>query len=120
MRMRRRFLLASLLIAVALTPPPNAAAQGTRTPQRDSWFAYDKIKHFMMSAFIQSLTFGGLQYAGASRNAAFAGSIGITAAFGIGKEFHDRRIGEPFSLRDITWDAAGAGTAILMLRHTEH
>jgi len=119
MRMRRRLLLASLLIAVAFTPPA-LGAQGTRTPQRDSWFAYDKIKHFMMSAFIQSLTFGGLQYAGASRNAAFAGSIGITAAFGIGKEFHDRRIGEPFSLRDITWDAAGAGTAILMLRHTEH
>ena len=118
MRIRHRFLLASLLIAVAFTPP-SLGAQGTRTPQRDSWFAYDKIKHFMMSAFIQSLTFGGLQYAGASRNAAFAGSIGITAAFGIGKEFHDRRIGEPFSLRDITWDAAGAGTAILMLRHTQ-
>jgi uncharacterized protein YfiM (DUF2279 family) len=48
------------------------------------------------------------------------GSIGVTAAFGIGKEFHDRRIGEPFSLRDITWDAAGAGTSILMLRHTQH
>ena len=118
MRMRRRFLLASLLIAVALTPP-SLAAQGTRTPQRDSWFAYDKIKHFVMSAFIQSLSFGGLQYVGASRNAAFAGSIGVTAAFGIGKEFHDRRIGEPFSLRDITWDAAGAGTAIVMLRHTQ-
>jgi len=119
MRIRRKFLLASLLLWVAVTPL-SLDAQGARTPQRDSWFAYDKIKHFMMSAFIQSLTFGGLQYAGASRNAAFAGSFGITAAFGIGKEFHDRRIGEPFSLRDITWDAAGAGTAILMLRHTEH
>ena len=118
MRMRRRFLLASLLIAVAFTPP-NAGAQGTRTPQRDSWFAYDKIKHYFVSAFIQSLTFGGLQYLGAHRNAAFAGSIGVTAAFGIGKEFHDKRIGEPFSLRDITWDAAGAATAIVMLRHTQ-
>lgn len=118
MRTRRRFLLASLLIAGAFTPP-SVGAQGTRTPQRDSWFGSDKIKHFLMSAFIQSLTFSGLQYAGAHRNAAFAGSIGVTAAFGIGKEFHDKRIGEPFSLRDISWDAAGAGSAIVMLRHTQ-
>lgn len=116
--MRRRFLLATLLIAVAFTPP-SAGAQSPRTPQRDSWFGADKIKHFLMSAFIQSLTFSGLQYAGAHRNAAFAGAIGVTAAFGIGKEFHDKRIGEPFSLRDITWDAAGAGAALVMLKSTQ-
>ncbi len=108
-----------LLLAVAFTPSI-VGAQAPRTPQRDSWFGSDKVKHFLMSAFIQSLTFGGLQYAGAHRNAAFAGSIGVTAAFGIGKEFHDKRIGEPFSLRDIAWDAAGAGAAIEMLRHTQH
>lgn len=118
MRIRRRFLLPTLLLTIAFTPP-SASAQGARAPQHDSWFGSDKIKHFLMSAFIQSLTFGGLQYAGAHRNAAFAGSIGMTAAFGIGKEFHDRRIGEPFSFRDITWDAAGAGVAIVMLRHTQ-
>jgi putative lipoprotein len=116
--MRRKTLLVTLLLAFAFAPP-TAGAQSPRTPQRDSWFGSDKIKHFLMSAFIQSLTFSGLQYAGAHRNAAFAGSIGVTAAFGIGKEFHDKRIGEPFSLRDIAWDAAGAGSAIVMLRHTQ-
>jgi putative lipoprotein len=108
-----------LLLAFAVAPPI-ASAQSPRTPQRDSWFGSDKIKHFLMSAFIQSLTFGGLQYAGANRNAAFLGSIGVTAAFGVGKEFHDKRIGEPFSLHDIVWDAGGAGAAIMMLRHTQH
>lgn len=115
--MRRKTLLAMLLLTVAFTP--TAEAQTVRTPQRDSWFGADKIKHFLMSAFIQSLTFGGLQYAGANRNAAFAGSIGVTAAFGIGKEFHDKRIGERFSVRDIIWDAGGAGVAIVMLRNTQ-
>lgn len=116
--MRRKLLLGLLLLAVAFAPL-SAGAQSVRTPQRDSWFGADKIKHFLMSAFIQSLTFGGLQYAGAHRNAAFAGSIGVTAAFGIGKEFHDKRIGEPFSLRDITWDAAGAAAALAMLKSTQ-
>jgi uncharacterized protein YfiM (DUF2279 family) len=116
--MRRKTLLVSLLLAVAFAPL-STGAQAARTPQRDGWFGTDKIKHFVMSAFIQSLTFAGLQYAGANRSAAFAGSIGVTAAFGIGKEFHDRRIGEPFSVRDIIWDAGGAGTAIVMLRHTQ-
>jgi len=117
--MRRKFLFVMLLLAVAFAPP-SAGAQAPRTRQHDSWFGSDKIKHFFMSAFIQSLTFSGLQAAGAHRNAAFAGSIGVTAAFGIGKEFHDKRLGEPFSLRDITWDAAGAGAAVVMLRHTQH
>lgn len=116
--MRRNILLVVLLLAVAFAPL-TGGAQTARTPGGDRWFGPDKIKHFVMSAFIQSLTFAGLQHVGANRNAAFAGSIGVTAAFGIGKEFHDKRIGEPFSFRDITWDAAGAGTAIVMLRHTQ-
>jgi putative lipoprotein len=116
--MRRKSLLVMMLVSVAFAPL-SAGAQAARTPSRDGWFGSDKIKHFIMSAFIQSLTFSGLQYAGASRSAAFAGSIGATAAFGVGKEIHDKRIGEPFSVRDLVWDAGGAGTAIVMLRHTQ-
>jgi putative lipoprotein len=87
---------------------------------RDSWFGADKVKHFLMSAFIESVTFSGLQAAGAHRNASFAGAIGATAVFGIGKEIHDKQRGEPFSLRDIAWDTAGGGSALLMLRRTQH
>ena len=116
--MRRRFLLATLLLSVAFTPL-SAGAQATHARPRDSWFGADKIKHFFMSAFIESLTFSGLQAAGAHRNAAFAGAVGVTAAFGIGKEFHDKRKGEFFSIRDLTWDAAGAGAAVVMLKSTQ-
>jgi putative lipoprotein len=116
--MRRKMVLAALLFAVAFTPT-GAGAQLGHTRLRDSWFGVDKIKHFFMSAFIESLTFSGLQAAGAHRSASFAGAIGATAAFGIGKEVHDKRKGEPFSIRDLTWDAAGAGAALVMLKSTQ-
>ena len=118
MRIRRRFLLATLLVVVAFATPA-LGAQAKHSPLRDSWFGADKVKHFLMSAFIESVTFSGLQAAGAHRNASFAGAIGVTAVFGIGKEIHDRRRGEPFSLHDIAWDAAGGSAAFLMLRHTQ-
>jgi len=119
MRIRRRFLFATLLVSVTFAPPA-LHAQAKHSPSRDSWFGSDKLKHFLMSAFIESLTFSGLQAAGAHRNASFAGAIGVTSVFGIGKEIHDKRRGEPFSLHDIAWDAAGGGSAFLMLRHTQH
>ena len=64
-----------------------------------------------MSAFIESMTFSGLQAAGASRNTAFAGAIGTTAAFGIGREIHDKKTKGLFSLGDLTWDGVGTGAA---------
>ena len=105
----------SVLLAANLVYGQAAATQ----PHPDAWFGIDKIKHFFMSAFIESLTFSGLQAAGARRNTAFAGAVGVTAAFGIGKEFHDKRKGELFSIRDLTWDAAGAGAAVVMLKSTQ-
>src|SRR5947207_1434581 len=118
MRMRRRFLFAALLTSVAFVPP-RLEAQAKHSRPRDSWFGADKVKHFLMSAFIESLTFSGFQAAGAHRNASFAGAIGVTTVFGIGKEIHDKQRGEPFSLHDIAWDGAGGGSAFLMLRHTQ-
>ncbi|MEP6904462.1 MAG: hypothetical protein ABI875_00185 [Gemmatimonadales bacterium] len=77
------------------------------------------MKHFFMSAFIESMAFSGLQAAGAGRNSAFAGAVGATAAFGIGREIHDRKTKGLFSLGDLTWDAAGATSAWLVLRKTQ-
>ena len=116
--MRRKIFLSIFMLAVAFAPA-TAEAQGKHSRPRDSWFGSDKIKHFLMSAFIESVTFSGLQAAGAHRNASFAGAIGATAVFGIGKEFHDKQRGEAFSLHDIAWDTAGGGAAFLMLRHTQ-
>jgi putative lipoprotein len=85
----------------------------------DRWFGVDKLKHFVMSAFAQSVAFSALQYAGASRDAALGGSLAAGAALGVGRELHDRRVRGQFSVRDLTWDAAGLGAATLLVRHAE-
>jgi putative lipoprotein len=86
---------------------------------RDSWFGIDKIKHFFISAFIESVSYSALQAAHVNRRPALAGAIGVSAAFGVGRELHDKRTpGNHFSYRDLTWDAVGIGAAAVMLRHT--
>lgn len=97
-----------------------AVAQAHHTRERDSWFGADKIKHFFMSAFIESVTFSGLQAAGAHRNAAFAGAVGAAAAAGVAKELYDKRTKGLFSVRDLTWDGLGTGAGLVMLRSTQH
>jgi putative lipoprotein len=110
--MRRAALIFLLVLA-----PVGAAAQANKP--RDSWFGVDKVKHFFMSAFIESVTFSGLQAMGANRNTAFAGAVTATAGFAVGKEFRDRRVTGLFSYRDLVWDAVGGGAGLLMLRSTQ-
>jgi uncharacterized protein YfiM (DUF2279 family) len=86
---------------------------------RDSWFGVDKIKHFFISAFIESMTYSALQAAHVKRRPALTGAIGVTAAIGVGRELHDRKKpGNRFSYRDLTWDALGIGAGTLMLART--
>jgi len=92
----------ALLIALALPP-------------RDAWFGADKVKHFFMSAFVQSVAYNGFRLAGAAHGPSLLGASATTAAFGVGKELQDRRAGGRFSARDLVWDAAGAGAATLIL-----
>ncbi|MDP9200995.1 MAG: VanZ family protein [Gemmatimonadota bacterium] len=86
---------------------------------RDSWFGIDKIKHFFMSAFIESVSYSALQAAHVKRRPALAGAIGVSAAFGVAREIHDKRTpGKWFSYRDLTWDALGIGAGASLLTHT--
>ena len=86
---------------------------------RDSWFGIDKIKHFFISAFIESVSYSALQAANVKRRPAMAGAIGVSAAFGVARELHDRRTpGNHFSYRDLTWDALGIGAGAVMLNRT--
>ena len=86
---------------------------------RDSWFGIDKIKHFFMSAFIESVSYSVLQAAHVKRRPALTGAIGVTAAFGVAREIHDKRTpGKWFSYQDLTWDALGIGAGAAMLTHT--
>jgi uncharacterized protein YfiM (DUF2279 family) len=87
----------------------------------DSWFGTDKIKHFFLSAFVQSLSYSVIQVTTrGSGSSIILSASATTAAVGIGKEIHDSRVKGEFSFRDLTWDAAGIGAASLMLRNTRH
>lgn len=84
----------------------------------DAWLSRDKAQHFFLSAFAQSLGYGALRGVGASHGASLAGASVATAALGVGKELRDGRVKGEFSFRDLTWDAAGAGSMTLLLTHT--
>lgn len=87
-------------------------------PPLGNWLGADKIKHFLMSAMIHSLTFSAARTARLARPASqAAGGISV-ASFGVWKEFHDRRAKKPFSVEDLAWDAAGAVAAAALLNGT--
>lgn len=87
-------------------------------PPGDKWFGTDKVKHFFMSAFVQSATFSAARAAGASNSGAQGIAFVATGVVGIGREVHDRRRGKIFSVKDLAWDAAGGVSAATLLRRT--
>jgi len=78
----------------------------------------DKVKHFFMSAFVQSVSFSVGRAAGMGRADAQMAAAIATMSIGIAKELNDRRLGRPFSAADLAWDAAGALAAAAILNGT--
>jgi len=97
-------MIAHLALALSLTTPPP-----------DNWFGSDKLKHFFMAAFTQTVAYSALQAARVRHDQAVAGAWAVTATVSIAKEIHDRRSYGLFSVRDLVWDAAGAGAATLLI-----
>jgi uncharacterized protein YfiM (DUF2279 family) len=87
-------------------------------PGGDSWFAPDKVKHFLMGAFVQSVAYSAVRAAGASHTASLAAASGVTAGVSVAKELWDAHAGGTPSARDLVWDAAGAGAATLLLQRS--
>ena len=124
-------MIAEMALLAALTALPDTTARRTAhwapaTPVRtqdeqpapDRWFASDKVKHFFMSALIQSGAYSLARSANASRsNAQIAASV-ASVAFGAAKELRDRRQGHRFSVKDLIWDGAGALAAAALLNGT--
>ena len=86
---------------------------------RDTFLGPDKVKHFFMSAFLESVGFSGMQIAGANRSVSLGAAVTVTAAAGVARELHDKRTKGLFSFGDLTWDALGIGAAALLLSHTQ-
>ena len=99
-------MIAQVALALSLTAPP------------DTWFGPDKLKHFFMGAFTQSMAYSAFQLGRVRHDRALAGAWAVTAAVSIAKEVHDRRSYGLFSVRDLVWDAAGAGAATLVIRRS--
>ena len=117
---------AALVLALAAVMQGSGAPSGQPQPSdaraRDGWFGADKLKHFFVTAFTQTVAYSALQAARVRHEHALAGAWGVTAAVSVAKEFHDRRTTGVFSMRDLVWDAAGAGAATVLLtraRRTE-
>jgi len=95
--------IVGVALALALTTPP------------DHWFGADKLKHFFVAAFAQSVTYSALQVARVRHDQALIGASAVTTLVSVAKEVHDRRTTGLFSARDLVWDAAGAGMATVLL-----
>jgi putative lipoprotein len=100
-------MIAHLALGLSLLTPPERPL--------DHWFGSDKVKHFFMAAFTQSVTYSALQLAGVRHEHALASAWAVTAAVSVGKEVHDRKVTGLFSVRDLVWDAAGAGAASALI-----
>jgi uncharacterized protein YfiM (DUF2279 family) len=81
----------------------------------DPWFGADKLKHFLISAMMQSTAVSVARAAGVQRNAAQIGGAVVTFSVGVGREVHDRRAGRALSLKDLLWDGLGGAAAASLL-----
>jgi putative lipoprotein len=85
----------------------------------DRWFGADKAKHYFSAVFVQSVTYTALRSARLSSGASLAGATLTAGAASVGKELWDRGGRGTPSWKDLTWDAAGMGTAAVLLRRTQ-
>jgi putative lipoprotein len=92
---------------------------GVRPPVGDTFFGFDKVKHFMMSGFIEAVGFNSLQAVNVDRSASLAASTAVTLGIGVARELHDRRTTGLFSLGDLTWDTLGTAAALLIFSHSQ-
>lgn len=114
-------ILALLCVSVSRAgaqSPDSAAASRPPSTQREALFGLDKPKHFLLSFFIESVSYATIQAGGGGRRTAVIGATATTTAFSVGREIHDRKTKGLFSFGDLLWDALGAGAAAMMLRHT--
>jgi uncharacterized protein YfiM (DUF2279 family) len=108
--------LCLLLLSGSPEPEP-LALQAGNAPRVDHWLAEDKIRHFGMSFAVTAFTYASARTVLDPDPAlAVAGSAAIIA--GIGKEIHDVRAGQFFSLKDLVWDLAGVAVGLVLVHST--
>lgn len=92
---------ALLLLTLSIADPP------------ERWFGEDKIKHFLTSFVLTSLSTSAGRAVGFDRHDSAWLGAGFTLSAGVLKEIHDSRHGGPFSGPDLLWNVAGVSGALL-------
>ena len=80
----------------------------------DGWFGADKIKHFLLAGFVQSAGYSALRATSIDHRSSLIGATALSAGISVAKELSDRR-STGFSVRDLTWDAAGIGVSTALI-----
>lgn len=84
----------------------------------DHWLGADKVKHFFMSAFVETVAYSALRASNVRHDPALVAASSVTLGIGIGKEIHDHHSYGLFSVKDLAWDVAGNAAAATVLAHT--
>ena len=84
-------------------------------PPGDRWFGADKVKHFLLSAMVESLSVSAARAAGVAPRSARVVGAAVTAGVGVGRELHDIRVGKGLSVKDLAWDGIGGVAAASLL-----
>lgn len=85
----------------------------------DSFTGPDKVKHFLVSGFIEAMGFSTLQGMNADRSVSVGAATAATLGIGIAREIHDKRTKGLFSLGDLAWDGLGIASSLLLISHTQ-
>ena len=117
------FSLASSVCSAQRSAPlafqSQAHPDSIRAHPPDSFTGPDKVKHFMMSAFIEAIGFSALQSIDVNRSASISTATAVTLGIGFTRELHDRRATGLFSVGDLTWDTIGTAAALLLISHAQ-
>lgn len=102
-----RLAAALAILSGTMTASPALAAD-------DPWFGRDKALHFGASAVIAGGGYGGSALFSEDERVRLAVGGGLALGAGIAKELWDLSGRGNASLKDLTWDAAGTATGLLV------
>jgi putative lipoprotein len=105
----RRAVAVLLAVALSLALVPDAAAADP-----DPWFGRDKALHFSVSSVLAGGGYVGAAAFSERTGVRVATGAGLALSAGIAKEAYDRYSGGDASWRDLTWDAVGTATGLLV------
>ena len=102
---------ASVLLLLTMQTAP--VQQPARAPDR--WIAEDKARHMVTSMVVVGFGHSAARVVNLKGDDALLAAAAGAAVAGILKEVYDKRSGQPFSLRDLAWDAVGIGLGLALV-----